>query len=539
MMNFRKMILSATLLLFSTTGIGQVMVTLQFFGRDSVGQNLIPLDSLIVENLTETCDTLLSGPYPVLTLPANWPVGMNGSGAAASASFILDQNHPNPFPGTTAVNLYRNYPGPVNLILYDGSGAKLAEFKGYHEQGHHAFSVSSSRNGLLFLTASDQKNTQAIKMMASAKEQPESAIRYLGSVKAAATNSLKHNAGGSFIFYLGNHLSYTAHAGGYREKTISDHPVSDSTYFFDMAMLLLPVVATSAVTDITQTTATSGGVVTDDGGAAVTTRGVCWSMSPNPTTAGSHSIDGSGTGVFVSSLTGLTPNTPYYVRAYATNIVGTAYGSEETFTTLPSTGCGSPLTINHLASGGVAPVNKTVIYGTTDNIPGETAKCWITSNLGADHQATAVDDATEASAGWYWQFNRTQGYKHDGTTRTPNSTWITSISEDFDWQPSNDPCALELGGGWRIPTVTEWTNVDAAGGWTDWNGPWNSALKLHASGSLGAFTGTLSYRGSIGYQWSGSQYYADSGWSLTFNDLYSGTGHNGKTDGFSLRCVKE
>jgi len=81
--------------------------------------------------------------------------------------------------------------------------------------------------------------------------------------------------------------------------------------------------------------------------------------------------------------------------------------------------CGNSITINHLVSGGVAPVDKTVTYGTVTNIPGETSKCWITSNLGADHQATAVDDATEASAGWYWEFNRKQGYKNDGSTVTP------------------------------------------------------------------------------------------------------------------------
>ena len=135
-------------------------------------------------------------------------------------------------------------------------------------------------------------------------------------------------------------------------------------------------------------------------------------------------------------------------------------------------GCGDPLTINHVTTGGVAPVNKTVTYGTVTNIPGETSKCWITSNLGADHQATAVNDATEASAGWYWQFNRMQGYKHDGTTRTPNTTWINSINENFDWLAANDPCAIELGTGWRIPTNFEWINVDASGNWTYWNGPW-------------------------------------------------------------------
>jgi hypothetical protein len=66
----------------------------------------------------------------------------------------------------------------------------------------------------------------------------------------------------------------------------------------------------------------------------VTARGVCWSTSPNPISTGSHSTDGSGTGAFVSSLTGLTANTLYYVRAYATNSVGTTYGNEVSFMTL-------------------------------------------------------------------------------------------------------------------------------------------------------------------------------------------------------------
>lgn len=72
--------------------------------------------------------------------------------------------------------------------------------------------------------------------------------------------------------------------------------------------------------------------------------------------------------------------------------------------------CGDLITVNHVA-GTVAPVNKTVTYGTVTGIAGTDEKCWITSNLGADRQATAVDDATEASAGWYWQYNRQQGYK--------------------------------------------------------------------------------------------------------------------------------
>ena len=95
-----------------------------------------------------------------------------------------------------------------------------------------------------------------------------------------------------------------------------------------------PTVTTTAITDITQTTASSGGNVTDGGTAPVILRGVCWSTNQNPTTADSKTEDGSGIGSFTSSITGLIAGTTYYVRAYATNTVGTSYGTEETFNTL-------------------------------------------------------------------------------------------------------------------------------------------------------------------------------------------------------------
>ena len=98
--------------------------------------------------------------------------------------------------------------------------------------------------------------------------------------------------------------------------------------------ITLPTVITSSVTDVASTTATCGGFVMNDGNAAVTARGVCWSTSNNPTINDSHTADGTGTGFFTSSITGLTPNTTYYARAYATNSLGTAYGNEVSFTTL-------------------------------------------------------------------------------------------------------------------------------------------------------------------------------------------------------------
>ena len=98
--------------------------------------------------------------------------------------------------------------------------------------------------------------------------------------------------------------------------------------------VVMPKVETSAVTEITQTTATSGGVITSDGGAEVTSRGVCWSTNQNPTIKDMHTTNGSGIGTFTSSIENLLANTTYYVRAFATNSEGTAYGENFCFVTL-------------------------------------------------------------------------------------------------------------------------------------------------------------------------------------------------------------
>ena len=836
-----KKILLLSVLMSGVINIySQTQITLTFTAKDSVSQNTIILDSVYVKNLTQNCDTLLYGPAPVLSLLADWPVGIGETGSKSSGSFILKQNYPNPFQGSTLVNIYREYQGQLNLMLFDEMGTKLAEYHNGFEKGFHSFVISSSVNNVLILIASDERNHQSIKIVSTGQSNEISTIRYLGQTHPVEKSSSLNPESPGFIFYLGNQMMYTAYASGYHDNTKFDAPVASTAYLFTLVPLntaVIPTVTTTAVTNITQTTATSGGDVTSDGGATVTARGVCWSTSSNPTTADSHTTDGSGTGTFVSNLTGLTPNTPYYVRAYATNSVGTAYGNEVTFTTLsnpvlptvtttavtnitqttatsggnvtsdggatvtvrgvcwnissnpttansyttdgsgtgtfvsnltgltantlyyvrayatnsigtaygneltfttlsnpvlptvtttvitniaqttatsggnvtsdggatvtvrgvcwntssgpttanshttdgsgtgtfvssltslspntlyyvrayatnsvgtaygneltfttltvsmptvttatvtnigqttatsggtvtsdggatvtvrgvcwntsssPTTAnshttdgsgtgtfvsnltgltastlyyvrayatnsvgtaygnelsfttqgawsCGDSITINFVA-GSVAPVNKTATYGTVIGIPGETSKCWITSNLGADHQATSKDDATEASAGWYWQFNLMQGYKDDGTTRTPNTTWITTIDENLDWQAANDPCALEMGNGWRLPSYTEWFNVDASGNWTDWNGPWNSNLKLHAAGYLSVSDGSLTGRGIWGEYWSSTQDITTKGWDLDFSSGVSYMGGLLKTFGGSLRCIKD
>ena len=391
-----KKILVFSILIFGLFNVySQTQITLTFHAIDSLTQNPLALDSVNVKNLTVNCDTTLYDSVSVLNLVALWPVGIGEPSSGSSGSFVVMQNVPNPFKGTTLVRIYLKNDGNLNLAVFDIQGKTLSQYHNVFTKGWHQFAISSSGSELLFLKVTDNTTTKTIKLLSNGGNERER-ISYQGQTGQGSMLKLGPDATG-FIFYLGNQLQYTAYVEGYPKRILFDNPVTSETYTFTM-----------------------------------------------------HS--------FV---------------------------------------CGDSITINFVA-GAVAPVNKTATYGTVTNIPGATTKCWITSNLGADHQATAVNDATEPSAGWYWQFNRMQGYKHDGITRTPNSAWIYPISENSDLIPANDPCALELGNGWRIPINTEWINVNASGNWTNWNGPWNSALKMHAAGGLLFTDGSLVNRGSIG-----------------------------------------
>ncbi len=144
------------------------------------------------------------------------------------------------------------------------------------------------------------------------------------------------------------------------------------------ASAVTPILTTTAISSPTRTTAVSGGNVTNNGGAAVTARGVCWSTSSGPVATGSHTSDGTGNGTFTSNISGLSPGTTYYVRAYATNPAGISYGNEIFFTT-------SPVQVPTLTTTAVTGVTlTTAISGgiiTDDNGGAVTAKgvCWNTS----------------------------------------------------------------------------------------------------------------------------------------------------------------
>lgn len=100
-------------------------------------------------------------------------------------------------------------------------------------------------------------------------------------------------------------------------------------------VITVPILTTSLISNITYNGAFSGGSITSSGGGNILTRGVVWSTSQNPTIAlSTKTVDGIGTGSFTSSISSLLPNTTYYVRAYASNSAGTAYGNEVSFSTL-------------------------------------------------------------------------------------------------------------------------------------------------------------------------------------------------------------
>ena len=91
---------------------------------------------------------------------------------------------------------------------------------------------------------------------------------------------------------------------------------------------VLATITTTVSSTTTSTTTVSGGTISSEGGTTITQRGVCWSTNHNPTIMDNKTTDGTGIGTFTSIISGLTANTTYYIRAYATNSVGTAYGNE-------------------------------------------------------------------------------------------------------------------------------------------------------------------------------------------------------------------
>jgi len=177
------------------------------------------------------------------------------------------------------------------------------------------------------------------------------------------------------------------HVRAYATNSVGIAYGNDLTF---TASALTPTLTTAVISSPTWTTAVSGGNITNNGGAAVTARGVCWSTSSGPLATGLHTTDGTGNGTFTSSIAGLSPGTIYYVRAFANNSAGTAYGNELFFTT-------SPVLVPTLTTTSVTSVALTTAVSggdiSDDNGGTITVRgvCWNTSGNPTDSDSKTID----------------------------------------------------------------------------------------------------------------------------------------------------
>lgn len=206
---------------------------------------------------------------------------------------------------------------------------------------------------------------------------------------------------------------------------------------FTTITLSAPTLTTAAVSSLATTTATAGGNITSDGNSTITTRGVCWNTTSGPTISNSKTSDGTGTGSFTSSLTGLTASTTYYLRAYATNALGTSYGNEVTFTTTAaSTNTAGTLTVTtttSAAGGGYSPKNIVAIW-----IKTSTSGTFVKSLL--VYAATRKNDLTN------WVSNTAKNTTDAITGATQSGHAVRTCT----WNATNVSAAVVANGDYKV-----------------------------------------------------------------------------------------
>jgi len=309
----------------------------------------------------------------------------------------------------------------------------------------------------------------------------------------------------------------------------------------------VPEVTTGEVSEITQTTAQCGGNITSDGGATVTARGVCWSTGQNPTVADDITNDGTGAGTYTSNIIGLTAETTYYVRAYATNSAGTGYGSAMSFTT-----------------------KEAIQTGTVTDIDGNTYQTvkignqwWMAENLKVTHYRNGntipnVTDATE------WENLNTGAYCNYDNDAS-NATTYGSL---YNWYAVNNNRNIAPAG-WHVPSDAEWkilemylgmsqSEADDTGwrgtdeggklkeaGTEHWNSPNTGATNESGFSSLpGGYRnhdGTYDYISILAFFWSSTEYSSIGAWRrhLHYDTSRVHRDHASKRSGFSVRCVRD
>jgi uncharacterized protein (TIGR02145 family) len=300
----------------------------------------------------------------------------------------------------------------------------------------------------------------------------------------------------------------------------------------------IPEVSTEPVTNIAATEALTGGKVVDDFKAEVTDRGVCWSTNQSPSITDANTHDGSGLGSFESVITGLTYNTKYYVRAYATNSEGTGYGNEVEFTTTE---------VNREDADG--NVYTSVTIGT---------QVWMVENL----KTTKLSDGTEipnVTDPVTWSHLTTLGYRWYNNDA---NTFKSPYGALYNWYAVNTGKLCPTN--WHVPTDNDVTILETylggsyiAGGklketgTTHWLAPNIGATNETGFTALPGGTynmfGYFDQMGVAGFWWyiKSSHPEDDICWFNICNyDPYirfflSGNSPGSTTQGFSVRCLRD
>ncbi len=310
----------------------------------------------------------------------------------------------------------------------------------------------------------------------------------------------------------------------------------------------LPMVTTETVTGVTQTSATSGGNVTSIGGSAVTARGICWNTSGSPTVSDVHTTDGSGTGTFTSNMAGLSAHTQYYVRAYAINSLGTAYGSQKLFIT----------------QGESCPGIPTVTWGDQTYQTVQIGnQCWLEENLnigtmiegtmeqlnnGTIEKYCYDNDASNCDTyGGLYQWNEAMQYStQEGSRGICPDGW--HIPTDQELKTLEGTVDTHYGVG-----DPEWNKADCRGndagthlksftGWPEWCiGDNLTGFNYLCSQGYRDINGTFMSAESGSPLWSSSQYNSNSSWPRAFPCHMGGLCRNYDDHryGWSIRCIKD
>ena len=312
-----------------------------------------------------------------------------------------------------------------------------------------------------------------------------------------------------------------------------------------------PVVITTNISFLTDGQIVSGGYIADDGGSSIISRGVCWSMSPNPTISDNKTTDGSSTGQYTSILTGIQNGNTYYVKAYATNGQGTTYGQQ--------------IIIQNIS----LPLSVKDNDGNAYNVLKFGDQFWLGENL----KVTKYNDGTQIPV------------------VQDNTAWSNLSTGAYCWYNNDAPTGSFYGGlynfytvstnkicpvGWHVPSSTEWNalntylfendygltesgnylgkSVAAKISWSSWNSIYTVGYQPENNNSSGFSGLAAGLRSTSGFSnkgqstsWWTTTLYGEDVWTTTLN--YSGTAFSTsgptsgtsspKKSGLSIRCIKD